>query len=89
LALSEFKAGMYDLAVLDIRMPEMNGFQLYRRLRDMDKRLKVCFLTAVELLYYRGTDSDVIADLGIDCFVSKPVDNEAFIRRVEAILSQK
>jgi DNA-binding response OmpR family regulator len=81
LALSEFKAGMYDLAVLDIRMPEMNGFQLYRRLRDMDKRLKVCFLTAVELLYYRGTDSD--------CFVSKPVDNEAFIRRVEAILSQK
>jgi response regulator RpfG family c-di-GMP phosphodiesterase len=55
----------------------------------MDKRLKVCFLTAVELLYYRGTDSDVIADLGIDCFVSKPVDNEAFIRRVEAILSQK
>jgi DNA-binding response OmpR family regulator len=89
LALSEFKAGMYDLAVLDIQMPEMNGFQLYRKLRDTDKKLKVCFLTAVELLYYRGTDSDVIADLGIDCFVSKPVDNESFVRRVKAILSQK
>jgi DNA-binding response OmpR family regulator len=34
LALSEFKAGVYDLAVLDIRMPGMNGFQLYRKLKD-------------------------------------------------------
>ena len=46
LALSEFKADVYDLAVLDIRMPEMNGFQLCRKLRDLDNRLKICFLTA-------------------------------------------
>jgi DNA-binding response OmpR family regulator len=70
-------------------MPEMNGFQLCRKLRDLDNRLKVCFLTAVELLYYRETDSDVIDDLGTDCFVSKPVDNEYFLRKVEAILSQQ
>ncbi|HEU4824592.1 MAG TPA: response regulator, partial [Nitrososphaeraceae archaeon] len=57
-ALSEFKASVYDLAVLDIRMPEMNGFQLCRKLRDMDNRLKICFLTATELLYYQETDSD-------------------------------
>jgi DNA-binding response OmpR family regulator len=42
-ALSEFKAGVYDLAVLDIRMPEMNGFQLCRKLRDMDNKLKDMF----------------------------------------------
>jgi DNA-binding response OmpR family regulator len=89
LALSEFKAGVYDLAVLDIRMPEMNGFQLCRKLRDLDNRLKICFLTATDLLYYRETDSDVMDDLGRDCFVSKPVDNEDFVREVEAILSQK
>jgi DNA-binding response OmpR family regulator len=88
LALSEFKAGLYDLAVLDIRMPEMNGFQLYRKLRDRDKKLKICFLTAAELLYYQETDSDVIRDLGIDCFVSKPVDNEYLVKNIEAILSQ-
>jgi DNA-binding response OmpR family regulator len=89
LALSEFKAGVYHLAVIDIRMPEMNGFQLCRKLRDVDNRLKICFLTATELLYYQETDSDVIGDLGTDCFVSKPVDNENFVSRLEAILSQK
>jgi two-component system response regulator ChvI len=89
LALSEFKAGVYDLAVLDIRMPEMNGFQLYRKLREVDNRLKICFLTATELLYYRETDSDVMDDLGRDRFVSKPVDNEDLVREIEAILSQQ
>jgi CheY-like chemotaxis protein len=75
LALSEFKAGMYDLAVLDIRMPVMNGFQLCGKLLEIDDRLKICFLTASELLHYQETDSDLIRDLGTDCFVSKPVDN--------------
>ena len=89
LALSEFKADVYDLAVLDIRMPEMNGFQLCRKLRDMDNKLKICFLTAAELLYYQETDSDVIRDLGTDCFVSKPIDNEDFVGKIETILSQK
>ena len=86
LALSEFKAGVYDLAVLDIRMPGMNSFQLCRKLKDMDNRLKICFLTAAELLYYQETDSDVIDGLGTHYFVSKPVDNEDFVRRLEAIL---
>jgi two-component system response regulator ChvI len=87
LALSEFKANVYDLAVLDIRMPEMDGFQLYRKLRDVDNRLKICFLSAAELLYYQETDSDVIDHLGIGCFVSKPVDNDDFVKNIEAILS--
>jgi DNA-binding response OmpR family regulator len=87
--LSMFKAGVYNLALLDIRMPKMNGFQLCRRLREKDKNLKICFLTATELLYYRETDSDVIDDLGADCFVSKPVDNEDIATRLKAILSQK
>ena len=87
LALSEFKAGVYDLAVLDIRMPEMDGFELCRKLRDVDSRLKICFLTAAELLYYQETDSDVIDDLGKDCFITKPVDNENFVKNIESILS--
>ena len=89
LALSEFKAGTYDLAVLDIRMPGMNGFQLCRKLRDVDNMLKICFLTAAELLYYQETDSDVIDDLGTECFVQKPIDNEYFVKNIKAILSQK
>ena len=89
MALSEFKASVYDLAVLDIRMPGMNGFELYRKLKDVDKMLKICFLTAAELLYYQETDSDVIRDLGTDCFVQKPIDNEYLVKNIEVILSQK
>jgi DNA-binding response OmpR family regulator len=87
-ALSLFGPGLYDLALLDIRMPKMNGFQLCRKLREMDKELKICFLTATELLYFRDTDSDVIDDLGTHCFVAKPVDTIDLIDRLKVILSQ-
>jgi DNA-binding response OmpR family regulator len=88
-ALSEFRPDYYDLALLDIRMPKMNGFQLCRKIRQLDKKLKICFLTATELLYYRETDSDIIDDLGTDCFVTKPVNNNDIIDRLQSILSMK
>ena len=88
-ALSIFRPGLYDLALLDIRLPEMNGFQLCRKLREIDNKLKICFLTDTELLYYRETDSDVINDLGTDCFVSKPVNTSELVLRLKTILSQE
>jgi DNA-binding response OmpR family regulator len=51
LALSNFKPDFYDLVVLDIKMPGMNGFQLYKELRKIDSKVKVCFLTASEMFY--------------------------------------
>ena len=51
----------------------------------MDNRLKICFLTAADMLYYQEKDSDIIDDLRTDCFVSKPVDNEDFVKNIEAI----
>jgi DNA-binding response OmpR family regulator len=84
-ALVTFKPDLYDLALLDIKMPGMGGFQLYRKLREMDKKLKICFLTATELMYFGDIDSDVINDLGTDCFVSKPVDTKNLMNRLDAI----
>jgi len=86
-ALTIFRPDFYDLALLDIRMPEMGGFQLYRKLREIDKKIKICFLTATELLYYRDTASDVINDLGKDCFVPKPVNTIDLVGRLKVILS--
>ena len=86
LALSVFRSGLYDLAVLDIRMPEMDGFQLCRKLRSIDYKIKICFLTTTDLHYYTETDSDIINDLGKDCFVSKPVDNEDLVGRLKSML---
>ena len=48
LALSNFKPDSYGLALLDIRMPKMNGFELYKRIKDIDKNVEVCFITAFE-----------------------------------------
>ena len=88
-ALTIFRPDRYDLAVLDIRMPKMNGFQLCRKLREIDKKLKICFLTAAELLHYRETDSDIIDELGSDCFIAKPVRNEEILKRLKSILSRR
>jgi DNA-binding response OmpR family regulator len=84
--LSVFRPGAYDLALLDIKMPRMNGFELCRKLRSTDNKIKVCFLTAADLGYYGETDSDVINDLGTDCFIAKPVNNTVLINRLKVIL---
>jgi DNA-binding response OmpR family regulator len=46
-------------------------------------------LTAVELAYFQDIDSDIINDLGTDCFVAKPVDTTGLVNRLRVILSQK
>jgi DNA-binding response OmpR family regulator len=48
LALSVFKPDYYDLLILDIKMPEMDGYELYDKIRKKDNKVKVCFLTASE-----------------------------------------
>jgi DNA-binding response OmpR family regulator len=88
-ALSAFEPGHYDLAILDVRMPGMNGFQLCKKLREIDKNLKICFLTAVELTYLHDVDSDIINDLKTNCFVSKPVNTPDLVARLNTILSQE
>lgn len=56
-ALTSFKAGVYDLLLLDIRMPNINGFELYEELKKIDDKPKVCFITAYEL-YYEALKKD-------------------------------
>lgn len=51
LALSNFKTNSYALVILDIKMPDMNGFELYREMRKIDEKIKVFFFTATETYY--------------------------------------
>jgi DNA-binding response OmpR family regulator len=88
-ALFAFKPGHYDLAILDVRMPGTNGFQLCKKLREIDQNLKICFLTAAELAHLNEIDSDVINDLRTDCFVTKPVNITDLIDRLKVILAQE
>ena len=86
-ALSIFKPGVYDLALLDIKMPMLDGFELCRRIRNIDNKIKICFLTAADLSDYGVRNSDIINDLGTDCFINKPVKSEDIIERLKILLS--
>jgi DNA-binding NtrC family response regulator len=50
LALSSFKIVLYDLALLDMRMPKMYGHELYDEMKKINGRLKVCFMTATRII---------------------------------------
>ena len=49
--ISNFKADTYDLLLIDIKMPKMTGFELYNKLRQIDEKAKICFITAYETLF--------------------------------------
>ena len=79
-ALSEFRYEKYDLVVLDVRMPSMNGFELYRRLRRIDSRFKVCFITAFESYY--NSLKEFFPNLDATCFMRKPVTKSEFLDQI-------
>jgi two-component system, OmpR family, response regulator ChvI len=88
LALERFKPRYYDLMILDIRMPNMNGFELYRQIRRMDNRVKVCFLTAIsEFKEYEQYRKEVYPKLGERHFITKPVSNHELIGRINEMLT--
>jgi DNA-binding response OmpR family regulator len=51
IALQSYRINFYDLIILDIKMPKMDGFQLYTKIREKDPKVKICFLTAGEMFY--------------------------------------
>jgi len=85
LALESFKPCFYDLAILDIKMPEMNGFSLYRAIKKLEKNLKICFRTSGEMDY--GVYSDIFSSLPANYFMRKPIGNEELISRIEEIIN--
>jgi DNA-binding response OmpR family regulator len=70
-AQSYFKADRYDMLLLDVNMPKLNGFELYRELKKIDNRVKICFITAFE--FYYDEFRRVFPKLNVRCFVRKPI----------------
>jgi DNA-binding response OmpR family regulator len=70
LALSNFKAGLYDLVILDIIMPNIDGFDLYQEMIKIDNKVKFCFLTGSET--YRE-ELEKYRSLNEDMFIRKPI----------------
>ena len=85
LALSNFKPDLYGLALLDIRMPKMNGFELYKKIKDIDNKIEVCFITAFE--DYREEFKEAFPELEeAKYFIRKPKAIEDLVKHVATIL---
>jgi DNA-binding response OmpR family regulator len=84
-ALSSYKPGYYDLVILDIKMPKMDGFELYHEIKKKDPQAKICFLTASELYYEEFRKKEYHA-IDKNLFLRKPIDNEELIKEVNRII---
>jgi DNA-binding response OmpR family regulator len=89
-ALSVFKEDRrrrkYDLLILDIKMPDMNGFELYEQIKKIDDKVKVCFLTA----YGEGYTEEFkrmfpSSSLGVS-FIRKPIRVDELVKKVKEMV---
>lgn len=83
-ALQKFRPAHYDISILDIRMPKMNGFELYREMRKVDPRVNVCFLTAFDV--HREEFEKMFPDVKVSAFLKKPITIERLVTRLNELI---
>jgi two-component system, OmpR family, response regulator ChvI len=81
--LFNFKPSMYDLLLIDIRMPKMSGYELYKEVRKIDAKIKVIFLTASPL----GVLQEVFPTFNMNYYVLKPVEIDELAKKVNSIIA--
>jgi len=89
IALQNFTAGAYDLLLLDMLMPKMNGFELYQKMRILDDKVKICLLKASGINheeFKKKVASTTTMNSTENCFIIKPIENEELIKRVKSQL---
>ena len=88
-ALSNFRPHTYDLAILDIMMPQMNGFELMREIKRVDESVKICLLTALsELSEYAMDIKKICPTLNRNCIIKKPIENTALLKQLTQMLNK-
>ena len=85
-SLKENPDDYYDLVLTDIRMPKINGFELYRRIKESNPHMKIVFITAFEI--NKEEFSKVIPSLDVIDFISKPVSMSTLMTKLNSILNQ-
>ena len=88
-ALREFKPDFYHLVIIDILLPKMNGFELYDKLRCLDGKVKICFMTTGSEIILKKFMKEAFPELDPNCYISKPIANEDLLKRVQEALELK
>ena len=88
IALSNFKPNYYDLSLIDIKMPKINGFELSEKLLKVDDKVKVWFISAYEV-YYKTLKKEVPSKLKetiFDHIIQKPVEIDNLVKQIKTEL---
>ena len=85
-ALQNFKAGLYDLAILDVKMPVLNGFGLAQQIRKLDDNVKICFLTAATDFNCEAYGKRAFANIDEKYIIRKPIENESLIQQIKSVM---
>jgi len=83
MVLRNYVANSYDLLILDIRMPKLNGFELYNGIRKVDGKVKVCYLTAFEVYYEEFKKA--FPDMDITHFIRKPISMSDLVLQIKRL----
>ncbi|HEY6882683.1 MAG TPA: response regulator [Nitrososphaeraceae archaeon] len=87
LALKNFKSGLYDLLVVDVIMPQINGFDLAEEIKKTDQKVMVCFLIAGEVPGKLRTNQFRVEGEGYeDKFIKIPIENNNLVRQVAVVI---
>ena len=88
-SLKSYITNFYDLVILDIKMPKMDGFELYTKLREKDPKVKICFLTAIATFNeeFRKVRSEVGKIISEEHFIQKPIRNKDLIKKLTSIIN--
>jgi FixJ family two-component response regulator len=82
--LADFEPNFYDLLLIDVNMPGMDGFELSRRLLEMDLNLRICFMTAGEINLQAMREIHPVRSIG--CFIRKPISADDLIKKINGEL---
>ena len=81
-ALANFKSDFYKLALLDIKIPEMDGIELYEKIREKDKKIKICFISAYDVDYH------IVKEYS-ECIIKKPITIEDLVKKINTEMQEK
>jgi CheY-like chemotaxis protein len=85
-ALQEFKPYFYDLILLDIKMPVLNGFELCKKIIELDRTGHIIFITASEE-YYEQFRTQHYPELGKINYIQKPISNDELVQVVDMVVA--